>query len=557
MQSVSAPELHGGDAASQRPLPHTPAQGGDVSQRSGEEPRRGQLTAVAAVLAASVLLSRLLGYVRDAVLAWRIGASSEADAYYAAFILPDMLNYLLAGGALAIAFIPFYSRLRSREGQAAAEHFFAVVLGTTSAVAVVLTLLLWWQADAMVAVQFPRFAPATRELAVHLTRILLPAQIFFIAGGVIRGALMAHSRFATQALAPVLYNLGIIAGGVVLGGTLGAEGFAWGALAGALVGPFLAPLVDALRCAVPRVGLRVAPFDRDFLRYLVVALPLMIGVSLVTVDEWYGRWFGALLPSGTVAHLAYARRLMLVPVAIVGQAIATAALPLLARLWSEGRRDEMHATLVETLRAGFGLAVLASVAFLVFAEPIVFLLYERGRFLAADTQQVVPLLRIFALAVPAWVVQQIAVRAFYARGDTWRPMVLATLIALAAAGLYWVMGEHFGVQGLAWAGVLGMSASALATLGLARALHGGPALGPLLTTALRATACAALAGALAAGLLALLSWPGPGALGALLALGLGGACYAAALLLAIRFIGDAALRGAMGRLVQPLRRRAP
>jgi len=527
-----------------------------VSQRSGEEPRRGQLTAVAAVLAASVLLSRLLGYVRDAVLAWRIGATTEADAYYAAFMLPDLLNYLLAGGALSIAFIPTYARVRSREGQAAAEQFFAVVLGTTTLVAGALTLLLWWQADRLVALQFPRFAPGTQALTAHLTRILLPAQVFFIAGGVIRGALMAHGRFASQALAPVLYNLAIIAGGVVLGGRLGAEGFAWGALVGAVVGPLLVSLLEIRRCAALRVRLRFAFLDRAFLHYVAVSLPLMIGVSLVTVDEWYDRWFGALLATGTVAHLAYARRLMLAPVAIVGQALATAALPVLSRLWSQGRRDAMDATLTETLRAGFGLAVLASVAFLVFAEPLVVLLYERGRFLAADTRDVVPLLRIFALAIPSWVVQQIGVRAFYARGDTWRPMALQTGIALIAAALYWVLGARFGAPGLAWAGVLGMSANAVGTLGLARGLHGGPPLRPLLATALRATLCAALAGVLAAGVLGLVSWPGPGALGALLALGLGGACYAAGTLLAVHWLGDASLRAGLQRLISPLRRRA-
>jgi len=527
-----------------------------VSESGSGGPHRGQLTAVAAVLAASVLLSRVLGYVRDAVLAWRIGATAEADAYYAAFILPDLLNHLLAGGALAIAFIPFYTRLRSSAGEDGAAHFLAGVLGTTSAFAVLLTGVLWWQADALVAVQFPRFAPETRALAAYLTRILLPAQIFFIAGGVIRGALMAHGCFTTQALAPVLYNFAIIVGGLALGGTLGAEGFAWGALAGAILGPFLAPLFEVRRAGISRIRLRFAPFDRDFVHYLVVALPLMIGVSLITVDEWYGRWFGALLPSGTVAHLAYARRLMLVPVAIVGQAIATAALPLLARFWAEGRLDEMHRTLLETLRAGVGLSVLASVAFLVFAEPLVTLLYERGRFGSADTLQVVALLRIFAFAVPGWVVQQIAVRAFYARGDTWRPMLLATGIALAAAALYWFLGERYAAPGLAWAGVLGMSASALATLALARRLHGGPALRPLLATALRATASAALAGVFTAASIRALPLPAAGALRALCALAAGGAIYAAVTLVAVRWIGDAPLQAAVRRAVRPLRRRA-
>jgi putative peptidoglycan lipid II flippase len=502
-----------------------------------------------------LLLSRALGYVRDAVLAWRIGATGEADAYFAAFMVPDLLNHLLAGGALAIAFIPFYTRQREDGGDEVAARFLAVTLGTIGALAVLLTWILWWWADALIALQFPRYAPETRALTVRLTRIVLPAQIFFITGGVIRGALMAHGRFGAQALAPVLYNLGIIAGGLVLGGALGAEGFAWGALAGAALGPFAAALIEARRVGALHIRLRVAPFDRDFLRYLVVALPLMLGVSLITMDEWYDKWFGGLHATGTVSHLVYARRLMLVPVGVVGQAIATAAYPLLSRLWSEGRREEMDRTLLDALRAGLGLALLGSVAFFVLAEPIVTLLYQRGAFSAADAARVVVLLRIFAFVVPAWVIQQISVRAFYARGDTWRPMLLTTAIAIAAAALYWALGARYGAPGIAWAGVIGMSASALVTLLLARRLHGGPPLWPVVTTGLRALAAALFAGVVAAGALhALPLFPSGNAAAALLDLAAGGAVYAAAAFAAIQLFGDPPMRAMLRRAFRRLRR---
>jgi putative peptidoglycan lipid II flippase len=529
--------------------------GARVQEDSGERPRRAQLTQVAVLLAASLLLSRVLGYVRDAVLAWRIGATGEADAYFAAFMVPDMLNHLLAGGALAIAFIPFYTRQRDERGDEAAARFFAVTLGTVGVLAVLLTWILWWWADALIALQFPRYAPEVQALTVRLTRIVLPAQIFFITGGVIRGALMAHGRFGAQALAPVLYNLGIIAGGVMLGGALGAEGFAWGALVGAIVGPFLAAIIEANRLGALRIRVRVAPLDRDFLRYVVLALPLIIGVSLITMDEWYDKWFGALHTTGTVSHLVYARRLMLVPVGIVGQAIATAAFPLLSRLWSEGRREEMDRTLLDALRAGLGLALLGSVAFFVLAEPIVTLLYQRGAFSEADSAGVVALLRIFAFVVPAWVIQQIAVRAFYARGDTWRPMLLTTAIALAAAALYWVLGGRYGAPGIAWAGVIGMSASALATLLVARHLHAGPALWPVVTTGLRAMLAAALAGVAAAGALSALPLPAlGGAAAALLDLTLGGVIYAGAAFAAVQLFGDPPMRAMLRQALRRLRR---
>ena len=410
-------------------------------------PRAPRLTAVAAVLAGSVLLSRVLGYVREAVLARELGASAASDAYYAAFQIPDLLNYFLAGGALSIAFVPFYSRVLAQRGGPAAEQLLAKVTGTMGAIALAATALLWWQAEALVALQFPRFAAETQALTVRLTRIVLPAQIFFITGGILRAALMVHGRFATQATAPLFYNGAIIAGGLLLAPRLGAEGFAWGALAGAALGVFGAAWIETLVNLRHRARLRFAPLDAEVLQYLVIAAPLMLGLSLGAVDEWYDRWFGALLAAGTVAHLAFARRLMQLPVAVVGQAIATAALPTLSRLWSEGRRDELAGVIQTTLQVGLGLSVLAAGASIVFAAPIVEVVYRRGAFGAADAEAVSLLLRAFSVGVPAWVVQQIAVRAFYARGDTWRPMLLGTVVSLGSIPLYLVAGPRFGAVG--------------------------------------------------------------------------------------------------------------
>jgi len=454
---------------------------------SADAPPAGgaRLGATAALLAGSVLLSRALGLARDMVLSAQVGAGPEADAYNAAFQLPDLLNYFLAGGALSIAFVPLWTRTRARDGEAAAARLFQTVLGTLGVAVAVATLAIWLAADALVALQFPRFDPAQRALTAQLTRIVLPAQLFFVCGGVVQAALMAQGRFAAQAAAPLVYNLGILLGGLLLGPVLGVAGFAWGALLGAAVGALALPLLDA-RGRLP-LRLRVAPLDPVFAGYLALAAPLMAGVTLLTVDEWYDRWFGQLGPEGTIASVAYARRLMQVPVAVIGQALATAALPTLSRLWSEGRRDELDALVQRTLEAGLGLGVLGAAATWALAGPLVTLVYERGAFGADDTARVAATLEVFAFAVPAWIAQQIAVRPFYARGDTWRPMLLGTLLAAAALPLYRALAAY-GAPGLAAAGAPAMGTSALATLALARASHGAPRLRGLALAALRAAA---------------------------------------------------------------------
>jgi putative peptidoglycan lipid II flippase len=514
---------------------------------------RPRLFTAAALLAASALLSRVLGYGREAVMSRLLGVSAEVDAYRAAFFLPDMLFYFLAGGAIGIAFIPLYTRTRRERGDAAALDLLAVVLGTTLVVAAAVTLILWIEADRLIPWIYSDFAPATRALTVRLTRIVLPAQLCFIAGGVIRGALMAHGRFVSQALAPLLYNAGIIAGGLALGSRLGAEGFAWGALLGAIAGPLLASVVEAVRAPELRLGLRVAVADPAFRRYLLLALPIMLGLSLLTVDEWYDRYFGQFAGEGVVAALGYARLLLQLPVGIVGQALATAALPFLTRLSSEGRHVELDATLLETLRVGLALGVLAAAAYLVLAEPIVALLYQGGRFGPQQTAEVSALLRIFAWAVPAWVVQQIAVRAFYAREDMWRPMLLSTGIALAVLPLYWQLGLRLGAVGLAAAGAIGMSVNAVATLCLLRWLYGSPDLRTLAGSAVRAAAGAAAAAALAAWVP---STGVAGVAGRLADLALAGAVFGGVALAAVFVVGDAPLRAATERVLRRLRRGA-
>lgn len=516
-----------------------------VAAAQAERPRSARIGAAALLLATSVLLSRVLGYAREALLAWRAGAGPATDAYYAAFQIPDLLNYLLAGGALSIAFLPLYTRHLAGGDRAAADRLLATVLGTLTSAAVLASLVLWWAAEPLVALQFPRFDAATRAATVHLTRIVLPAQVFFIAGGIINATLFAHGRFGAAALAPLLYNGGIIAGGLLLTPLLPTpvEGFAWGALAGAVAGPFLAPLLAA-RGQVT-LGWRVAPLDRTFLGYLVIAAPLMFGQTLLTVDEWYERWFGALLGPGAVSHLSYARRLMQVPVAVVGQAIAAAALPTLSRLYAEGRHEELNGVVLRTLQAGVGLAVLAAAGCFALARPLVQLIYQHGRFGAADTAAVAAILALLCFAVPAWIAQQIAARAFYARADTWRPMVLGTAVALGAIPLYLALGNAWGVRGLALAPAIGMSINAVATIVWARHLHGAPALDVLLGTAARAVAAALPPALLVRWLIA--AEPVP-ATTAFAELALGGAAFIALTAAGTWVFGDAALRAVVQRM---------
>ncbi len=507
------------------------------------------VASAAGLLAASVLASRLFGFLRDALFANNVGVGPAADAYFAAFLIPDILGHLLASGAASVALIPPYLKRLERDGPEAAARFASVIVGNVTVASIAATIFCWIYAEPLVRLQFPAFDPETQAETLRIMRIVLPAQVFFLTGGCLRAVLMAHGHFGSQAAANVVYSAAPILGGFVLAG---ADGFAWGTLVGALVGQWAIP-VAALRRLPGAVGrMRVGFIDADFREYLWLAFPLMFGVGLTTVDEWYEKWVGAEVAPGAIAAISYARKLMMAPVGIVGQAVGAALLPSLTAVFQRGDRSGFGGLLTNTLRTTLGLGILAAGALAVLASPIVRVLYERGRFAESDSSAVAGLLSVLAWAVPGWVVQQVAVRAFYARSEMWRAMALSTGIALAVFPLYLWGGRTLGVSGLAYASVAAISLNALLTLAWLRARAGSPDLAALSQTALRTFAIAALAAGAAAAVLfgfSSANWP---PLGALLA---GGAAYGAAMLVGVRLLGDALLRAGIDRVAQSVRRR--
>jgi len=237
------------------------------------------------VLMASTLLSSVFGLVRNLYIAWMFGRGMEADAFLAAFTLPDMISYFLVGGAASITFVTILTRYRDSGREAEGERSLSAILTSMFVVlgaAIVLAEIFapwyvhWW---------FNGFDAKKAALCIKLTRILLPAQLFFFAGGVFGAVLLVRKQFNVQAVAPLIYNLGTIVGGILLVRRLGISSLAIGTVAGALVGPFLLNAVFARRA-----GVRYRPIldwhDEGMREWVRLSLPLMIGVSLVTADNW-------------------------------------------------------------------------------------------------------------------------------------------------------------------------------------------------------------------------------------------------------------------------------
>jgi putative peptidoglycan lipid II flippase len=309
----------------------------------------------------------------------------------------------------------------------------------------------------------PGFDAVQRAEVVALTRIILPAQIFHVVGGLLSAALQARDRHLVPALAPLVYTSCIVIGGLVGGRAAGAYGFAWGVLAGSVLGPFGLPLAACARSGL-RWTLRCDLRDRDLRGYVVRSLPIMLAWSIVVVDDWYLKREGSLVGEGAVATLTYAKNLMRVPIGVFGLAAGVAAYPALTRLVAEQRIGEMHRTVIATVRNLLVLSFAAQAVLSVCGDEIATLVYGQRRIGADELHDIGTCLALVSIGLSAWSAQTVLARGFYALGNTWLPAVLGTGIALVAYPVYVVARQSLGTYGLA----LSSSAAVIAyTLALA------------------------------------------------------------------------------------------
>jgi putative peptidoglycan lipid II flippase len=406
------------------------------------------------LLMVTVMLSRVIGYLREAYIAWAFGAGLNTDAYVGAFNLPDFLNYILAGGTASITFISIYTRYTSRGRNKEAQDAFNSTITIMTSVVCLGTVVLQVFTPQIVRLIFPRFSAEQLELCVHLTRILLPGQIFFYAGGIVSAVLYSRRMFLYPALSPILYNVFIILGGVVGARRFGIESLAYGALIGAFLGPFL---INAIGAAQDGLSYRLN-FDfrnRAFREWVRLSIPLMLGVSLVSADDWILRYFAS-GGAGDITRLNYAKRLFAVPISILGQAAGQASMPFFARLFGEGKRREFADTVNLSVYRISAASLLATAWMMPAALPLIDLVYRRGRFNFQDSRETAIYFFWFALSLALWSAQALYARAFYAAGDTLTPMIASTLIVIASLPVYSALFHRFEVTGLAIASDIGI-----------------------------------------------------------------------------------------------------
>ncbi len=397
----------------------------------------------AAVVASGTLVSRVLGQVRESVIAAAF-PKEATDAFFVAFTIPNALRGLLAEGAMSAALVPIYSEARAKHGDAAARDVYARLAGAMLLVLALVSALGVVAAPLLVGLYASGYAddPERWRDTVALTRWVFP-YIFFMGSGALGAAVLnVHGRFAVPALAPALLNVAQIAAPLVfvvpaaLVGLPPVGALAIGALVGGLLQAvvLLPPLVRANLLAAPKLDLAHPEVRRAF----TLLLPLTLGLGIYQVNVMLSRQLASYLPEGSQSYLNYGQRLVEIPQGMFAVAIASAALPMLADLRARGETEQLLATFRDSLRTTLFIAVPATLVLALLAEPIVTVLFARGHFGHVETLETARSLSLQALGVWAVAAVRVVVPMFHVEGDTRTPVWasganLAVFLGLALA----------------------------------------------------------------------------------------------------------------------------
>lgn len=426
-----------------------------------------QIARAAGTVMAAMVLSQLFGLVAKSLLAGAFGTAAESEAFFAANRFSDILFNLVAGGALASAFVPTFTGLLAQDNRAGAWRLASAVANLVTLLLALLALLAAIFAPLVVrTVLAPGWSgsdPFKEQLAAELLRIQLPAAVIFGLSGLVMGILNANQRFLYSALAPAMYQLGWIFGLLVLAPAMGVVGLAWGVVIGAALHlglqlPALLRLPGWLY--LPTLGLDYPPL-REVIRLMG---PRLISVAVTQMNFLLNTALASLafMPEGSVAFISLAFPLMIMPQAAIAQSIGIASLPTFSAQAARGRLDEMRAALAATLRGVLLLALPASLGLIWLRVPLVRLIYQRGAFDERSTQMVAWALLWYAAGLVAHSLLEVVTRAFFALKDTRTPTLITTL----AMALNLVLSLAFAAafSALGWAAFGGLAfANSLAT----------------------------------------------------------------------------------------------
>jgi putative peptidoglycan lipid II flippase len=454
------------------PAPGPDPEAGSVSTADVTQPAARRLARSAGLIGVATMASRVLGLVRDQVMAYLFGAGNAVDAYNVAFRIPNLVRDLFAEGAMSAAFVPTFTRYLTREGRPAAWRLGNHVVNALAIATVLLVCagLLFTQPLVTLFAEDYSTVPGKLELTVLLTRIMLPFLTLVAVAAAFMGMLNSLNRFFVPALSPAMFNVASILCAVLLVPLMPAVGLPpiTAMAIGVLIGGAGQILIQwpLLR----REGFRYRPLldvrDPGLRQVLLLMGPGTLGLAATQINVFVNTVLATGEGTGAVSWLNYAFRLMYLPLGIFGVSIATAAMPGIARHAAQDDVPGLRHEVASGIAMMTVLNVPATLGLIVLARPIVALLFERGAFTARDTEATAAALTCYAIGLTGYSVVKVVSPTFYALNESRKPVMVSAVSVLVNAALNIAFVKRFGYLGLA----VGTSLTALLNAGVLLAM---------------------------------------------------------------------------------------
>lgn len=407
------------------------------------------ITGAAVIIAVMGLASRLLGLVRDRILASRFGAGDELDIYYAAFKIPDLVFNLLILGALSAAFVPVFTSLVSRDGKKEAWEMVNKVLTLMIIVLIFVTAILFFLTPWLTSLITFGFSSEKQSLVSALTRIMLFSPILMGVSGLFGGILNSFKKFFFYSLAPIFYNVGIIIGVLFFTGHFGVQGLAWGVVLGAFL-HLIVQLPETLRCGM-KFKINFDFKDKNLYRIVQLMVPRTMGLAVAQINLLVVTILASTLRAGSLSVFNLANNIQSVPLGLFGISFATAAFPTLSACWAQNKKDDFVENFSKTFRSIMFFAIPFSVIFIVLRAQIVRVVLGAGKFDWEDTIMTFQSLGIFSLSLFAQSLIPLLARAFFSIHNTKTPFLVGLFSGATNLVLALFLIEKYQTLGLVFA----------------------------------------------------------------------------------------------------------
>jgi len=393
------------------------------------------------------LTSRVLGVIRDIVIAIFLGAGPASDAFFIALKLPNLFRRITAEGAFSYSFVPLFSKMldNKKDAKNFAEEAQAVMIATLLPFTIVAVVIMPW----ILYVIVPGITrdPMRYDYALEFSRITFPYILFMSLTALLGGVMNSINRFAAFAISPIFFNITLITAVIFFGGDLehSARALSYGVTISGIV-QFMWMLFNAYKSGFA-LRLRIPKLTSRIKRLFNLMIPGIIGASAMQVSIFTDMFLASMLPVGSISFLYYADRLYELPLGVIGIAVSTALLPMLSRSIKDNDGSSKKLA-TNAFEAAFALSIPSAIGLMILAEPIITVLFERGEFVHADTLQSAKALVAYSFGIPAYILARVFNTSFFAREDTKTPVkyaIICAVINISFAVLLIIPFKHVGI----------------------------------------------------------------------------------------------------------------